>query len=135
MKFECLHCGNIQLFEQRSYATGICTSMYNGDGTFFDASELHQGLKYRENKYMVCNDCGKKVHFALDQLINQKEKWEMGKDSEDFGGSWSQVYKNKCECGNEIEVSTQPDEYPEYTTFVFVKCSCGKSVKFELPVN
>lgn len=56
-------------------------------------------------------------------------------DSEDFEGRYSQTYKNNCECGNEIQVSTQEDNYPEYYASVFVKCPCGKSVKFELPVN
>ena len=53
----------------------------------------------------------------------------------DFGGEFAQTYKAECECGNQIEVSTQKDESPEYYTDVFVKCACGKSVKFSLPVN
>ena len=53
----------------------------------------------------------------------------------DFGGKWAQTYTEKCECGNVIEVSTQPDRHPEYYTEVFVKCPCGKSVGFYLPVN
>ena len=53
----------------------------------------------------------------------------------DFGGEFAQTYKAECECGNVIEVSTQKDESPEYHTDVFVKCACGKSVKFSLPVN
>ena len=53
----------------------------------------------------------------------------------DFDCEFSQVYKNKCECGKVIEVSTQKDENPEYYTDVFVRCDCGKSVAFILPVN
>lgn len=53
----------------------------------------------------------------------------------DFGSEYAQTYKGKCECGNEIEVSTQRDDCPEYKTDVFVKCRCGKSVGFLLPVN
>ena len=53
----------------------------------------------------------------------------------DFGCEFSQIYKEKCECGKEIEVSTQKDDNPEYYTSVFVKCECGKSVEFILPVN
>jgi hypothetical protein len=53
----------------------------------------------------------------------------------DFGSKYAQTYKEKCECGNEIEVSTQTDNHPEYKTDVFVKCKCGKSVRFSLPVN
>lgn len=56
-------------------------------------------------------------------------------DVYDFGGDYAQTYMGKCVCGNTIEVSTQEDDQPEYRTDVFVKCSCGKSVKFELPVN
>jgi len=53
----------------------------------------------------------------------------------EFGCEFSQVYKEKCECGKEIEVSTQKDEHPEYYISVFVRCECGKSVEFSLPVN
>lgn len=56
-------------------------------------------------------------------------------DMYDFGGEFSQEYKKACECGNIVEVSTQKDECPEYYTDVYVKCVCGKSVKFQLPVN
>ena len=55
----------------------------------------------------------------------------------DFGGEYAQTYIEKCVCGKETEVSTQKDHRSaEYYTDVYVKCSsCGKSVKFELPVN
>ncbi len=56
-------------------------------------------------------------------------------DIYDFGGQFSQVYTDVCSCGDLVEVSTQQDETPEYYTDVYVKCDCGKSVKFELPVN
>ena len=56
-------------------------------------------------------------------------------DIYDFGGEFSQVYTQKCECGNVIEISTQKDASPEYYTDVYVKCNCGRSVKFLLPVN
>jgi len=53
----------------------------------------------------------------------------------EFGCEYSQVYKEKCECGKEIEVSAQEDDHPECYISVFVKCECGKSVEFSLPVN
>lgn len=53
----------------------------------------------------------------------------------DFGGSWAQTYTEECECGKEVEVSTQKDDCPEYHTDIFVKCECGKSVKLIIPVN
>ena len=53
----------------------------------------------------------------------------------DFGCEFSQVYKSKCECGNIVEVSAQEDDHPEYYVSVFVRCECGKSVEFSLPVN
>lgn len=53
----------------------------------------------------------------------------------DFGGQFSQQYKEMCKCGKVHEVSTQEDRYPEYRTEVYIKCECGDSVKFELPVN
>ena len=56
-------------------------------------------------------------------------------DYYDFGGKFACTYSKICECGRKIEVSTQKDEFPEYHTDVFVRCVCGKSVKFELPVN
>lgn len=54
----------------------------------------------------------------------------------DFNGEYSQVYKSECEnCGAVVEISTQRDDWPEYYTNVFVKCYCGASVYFSLPVN
>ena len=53
----------------------------------------------------------------------------------DFNGEFAQTYKEQCECGKVIEVSTQKDKNPEYYTDLFVKCECGKSVCFTLPVN
>lgn len=53
----------------------------------------------------------------------------------DFNDECAQTYKKRCECGKDIEVSTQKDENPEYYTTVFVKCICGNSVEFDLPVN
>lgn len=53
----------------------------------------------------------------------------------DFGSDCAKTYSNACECGKVIEVSTQKDDSPEYYTSVYVKCNCGKSVEFLLPVN
>ncbi len=56
-------------------------------------------------------------------------------DIYDFDGESSQIYTEECNCGNIVKVSTQKDSNPEYYTYVFVKCKCGKSVGFSLPVN
>ena len=56
-------------------------------------------------------------------------------DMYDFENDFAQTYKETCDCGNVVEVSTQKDECPEYYTTVYVKCTCGKSVAFSLPVN
>ena len=53
----------------------------------------------------------------------------------DFGGEFSQAYKGKCECGKEFQVSTQQDSDPEYHTEIFIRCDCGKSVGFCLPIK
>lgn len=53
----------------------------------------------------------------------------------DFDKECAQTYTKICECGEKIEVSTQEDNNPEYYTYVYVKCKCGKSVEFILPVN
>lgn len=53
----------------------------------------------------------------------------------DFGGSCAETYEAVCECGERVEVSTQQDCDPEYYADVYVKCSCGRSVYFSLPVN
>ena len=46
------------------------------------------------------------------------------------------TYTGECECGRVIEVSTQDGiDVSEYVTTVYVRCTCGKSVRFELPVN
>jgi hypothetical protein len=56
-------------------------------------------------------------------------------DIYDFGGFAAQTYQETCQCGKVIEVSTQQDTRPEYQTEIYVRCSCGKSVGFLLPVN
>jgi hypothetical protein len=54
----------------------------------------------------------------------------------DFGSECAQTYIETCSgCGEDIQVSTQEDRCPEYTTEVYVRCRCGTSVRFELPVN
>ena len=53
----------------------------------------------------------------------------------DFGEEHAQTYIKSCDCGKVIELSTQKDENPEYYTYVYIKCSCGKSVYFSIPVN
>jgi len=56
--------------------------------------------------------------------------------SHDFDCEFSQTYKQKCKkCGKEYEVSTQKDRDPEYYTDIYIKCDCGESVQFTLPVN
>lgn len=53
-----------------------------------------------------------------------------------FESDFAQTYSANCEtCGRAIEVSTQRDQSPEYYTEVHVRCVCGGSAKFELPVN
>lgn len=57
-------------------------------------------------------------------------------DLYDFGSDVAQTYIETCKgCGTDIEVSTQQDRCSEYTAEVYVKCRCGESVRFELPVN
>ena len=53
----------------------------------------------------------------------------------DFGSPWAQTYKERCECGRDVEVSTQKNENPEYITSIYVHCVCGRSLPFNLPVN
>ncbi len=54
----------------------------------------------------------------------------------DFGGEYAQTYTSKCsKCGKVFEVSTQDDDRPEYYTDIYIRCDCGNSVEFILPVN
>jgi hypothetical protein len=54
----------------------------------------------------------------------------------DFDEEFAQTYTETCaNCGDKIQVSTQQDRTPEYYTAVYVKCMCGDSVEFRLPVN
>ena len=46
----------------------------------------------------------------------------------DFNEEFAETYANQCACGKVIEVSTQKDNFPEYMTEVYVRCTCGKSV-------
>jgi hypothetical protein len=45
-------------------------------------------------------------------------------------------YKIKCDvCSLITTVLTQEDDRPEYQTHVYVRCTCGNYLEFELPVN
>lgn len=60
----------------------------------------------------------------------------MSDDFYDFDKEESQTYSGKCnKCGHITLVSTQKDRCPEYYSDIFVKCDCGGSIKFKLPVN
>lgn len=57
-------------------------------------------------------------------------------DSYDFGGDAAQTYSSRCSCGTLIEVSAQKDHSgAEYGSDIYVKCGCGESVYFDIPVN
>ncbi len=45
-------------------------------------------------------------------------------------------YEEQCPCcENVLTVRTQCDNYPEYITEIFILCSCGEYIEFNLPVN
>lgn len=67
--------------------------------------------------------------------IPKIERTRTMKDIYDFGEKLAHTYTGKCECGKIIELSTQADNNAEYITNVFVRCACGKSVEFAIPVN
>lgn len=53
----------------------------------------------------------------------------------EFGSRYAQTYEATCKCGKRVEVSTQKDKKPEYYTEIHIRCVCGESVAFTLPVN
>ena len=70
------------------------------------------------------------------QRLVRCERTEKTMSLYDFGSDYAQTYIETCKgCGADIEVSTQQDRCPEYTTEIYIKCGCGESVEFELPVN
>lgn len=101
---------------------------------------------YNNGKYGDCNHdmwcplCKKETTFTeyltapggyMDGVICDS----CGKDVMGFEIYHYHVYKEKCECGNEVTVMTQDDHSPEYYTDVRVVCKCGEVVAFSLPVN
>lgn len=40
-----------------------------------------------------------------------------------------------CACQKVHTVFTQEDSFPEYHTHIYIKCSCGEYIEFNLPVN
>ena len=45
-------------------------------------------------------------------------------------------YEEECtSCGKKHYLQTQEDKNPEYYTEVYLRCSCGQDVLFNLPVN
>ena len=74
----------------------------------------------------------------LARHVGQQSKTDNMKkklNKHDFGGKHAETYQKECDCGETVEVSTQEDSFPEYYTDVYVRCKCGKSVAFSLPVN
>jgi len=60
----------------------------------------------------------------------------MEQESIQVNGFPEWLYKESCKyCGKEHIICTQRDDSPEYYTDVYIKCSCGKFVEFNLPVN
>ncbi len=54
----------------------------------------------------------------------------------DFGSEMAKTYTEECQCGKKIDTSTQDGlEWSEYETEVYVRCECGGSVRFLVPVN
>ena len=53
----------------------------------------------------------------------------------DFDSEYSETTAETCKCGRVIEVSGQKDNCPEYVITIYVRCACGLSVEFNLPVN
>jgi len=45
-----------------------------------------------------------------------------------FDEEYAETYKEKCECGNEIEVSTQKDENPTFFFFGAKKLKIGNEI-------
>jgi len=50
----------------------------------------------------------------------------------DFGSEFAKTYSEECECGKTIEVSTPNSADME--ALIYVRCSCGRSIEFILPV-
>jgi len=45
-------------------------------------------------------------------------------------------YEEECPCcGLTQQLLTQKDDFPEYYTYVYLRCQCGEYIQFELPVN
>ena len=45
-------------------------------------------------------------------------------------------YEKECDlCAQPMAICSQEDNRPEYHTQIYVQCSCGNYLEFELPVN
>lgn len=44
-------------------------------------------------------------------------------------------YTEECKCGKSYTILTQRCNFPEYESYVYLKCECGEFVEFILPVN
>lgn len=55
---------------------------------------------------------------------------------EDIAEGYRYEYMKPCPCCTmECKILTKRDDFPEYYTGVYVQCTCGEYIEFELPVN
>lgn len=57
---ECPYCG-CETFYYKSKVSGIVATHVNFDGSEADCSGMHEGLSYKNLKFVYCSQCQKKI--------------------------------------------------------------------------
>jgi len=104
----------------------------------------NNGKAYHGSK-ILCPECNKPSTFT--EYLDRQGGYYQGSCCDncghcEFGGGkgislYSRiVYQKKCKCGQEILVTSQEDNNPEYYTEVGIQCpKCKQLVMLDLPVN
>lgn len=97
-------------------------------------------INYEEVREYVNSKYGMSRRETMSETFEESRKqidnMDLNEWSKDFDGKQSQVYKERCKwCGRLHKISTRRDNHPEYYTDIYLKCKCGESVHFKLPVN
>lgn len=71
----CPHCGGEE-FYRKTYMSGWTQTYYRFDGFSADNSNLHDGLKYKDNKTAYCANCGKAFTDVIVNADHTPESYE-----------------------------------------------------------
>jgi hypothetical protein len=86
-----------------------------------------------DKKFAHADDLQEELYFMKKDWLKKNKTCDK---EQKFKSLYNFSYIEKCDnCGEKIQIKTQPDHFNQYTTTVYIQCSCGHYVEFTLPIN